>query len=223
VIDGQPFIRFDWIVDNLDAIGLRLAEHVQMTVLAVAIGFAISFGLAMLTRAVPRVYGPIIGVSGVLYSIPSIALFALLVPITGLSLLTAEVALVSYTFLILIRNIVAGLDGVPAEAIEAADGMGYTKMQRFWRVEVPIAVPVIVAGLRIATVTTIGLVTITTLIGRGGLGYLIVNSGINRIFPTSIYTGVILAVALAVATDLMLLALERRLTPWSATRARAAG
>jgi osmoprotectant transport system permease protein len=223
VSDDQPFIRFDWIVDNLDQIGLRLAEHVQMTVLAVAIGFAISFALAMLTRAVPRLYAPIIGVSGVLYSIPSLALFALLVPITGLSLLTAEVALVSYTFLILIRNIVAGLDGVPADAIDAADGMGYTPMQRFWRVEVPIAVPVIVAGLRIATVTTIGLVTITTLIGRGGLGYLIVNSGINRIFPTSIYTGVILAVTLAIATDLLLLTLERRLTPWSATQARATG
>jgi osmoprotectant transport system permease protein len=221
VNEGQPFIRFDWIVDNLDQIAMRLGEHVQMTVLAVVIGFAISFGLAMITRAVPRLYAPIIGVSGVLYAIPSLALFALLVPITGLSLVTAEIALVSYTFLILIRNIVAGLDAVPADALEAADGMGYTPMQRFWRVEVPIAVPVIVAGLRIATVTTIGLVTITTLIGSGGLGYLIVNSGINRFFPTSIYVGVLLAVGLAIAADLLLLALERRLTPWSATRARA--
>lgn len=219
--EGEPFIRLDWIADNLDQIAMRLGEHVQMTVIAVVIGFVISFGLAMVIRTVPRLYPPIIGVSGVLYAIPSLALFALLVPITGLSLLTAEIALVSYTFLILIRNIVAGLDAVPADALEAADGMGYTPLQRFWRVEVPIAVPVIVAGLRIATVTTIGLVTITTLIGRGGLGYLIVNSGINRFFPTSIYTGVVLAVGLAITADLLLLAVERWLTPWSATRARA--
>jgi osmoprotectant transport system permease protein len=218
--EGEPFVRFDWIVSNLDQIVMRLGQHIEMTALAVGIGFVISFALGIGIRAQPRLYGPIIGVSGTLYSIPSLALFAVLVPLTGLSLVTAEIALVSYTLLILVRNIVAGLDSVPTEAIEAADGMGYTPMQRFWRVEVPIAVPVIVAGLRIATVTTIGLVTITTLIGRGGLGYLIVNSGIQRFFPTSIYTGVLLAVLLAVAADVLLLWAERILTPWSRTRAQ---
>lgn len=219
--EGQPFIRWDWIIDNLDQIGRRLGEHVYMTLLAISIGFAISFALAMLIRSRPGLYGPIIGFSGILYAIPSVALFALLVPFTGLSVLSAEIALVSYTLVILIRNIVTGLEGVPPDVIEAAVGMGYTPSQRLWRVELPIALPVIVAGLRIATVTTIGLVTITTLIGAGGLGYLIVNTGIRRFFDTSTYTGVVLSVALAIAADLLLLALQRRLTPWACARAEA--
>jgi osmoprotectant transport system permease protein len=215
VREGQPFFRLDWIGDNLDAIGMRLWEHVQMTVIAVVVGLLISFALALLIRQVPRLYGPVIGISGTLYAIPSLALFALLVPITGLSLVTAEVALVSYTLLILVRNIVAGLQGVSPDVIEAATAMGLNARQRLVRVELPIALPVIIAGLRIATVTTIGLVTVTALIGRGGLGYLILNSGINRFFPTSIYTGVVLAVLLAVAADLLLLGIQRLLTPWA--------
>lgn len=219
--EGQPFIRLDWIADNAGAIAGRLWEHVQMTVLAVVIGFVISFALAMLVRRFPRLYGPVIGISGTLYAIPSLALFALLIPFSGVSLVTAEIALVSYTLLILVRNIVAGLESVPPDVIEAAEAMGYTRAQRFWRVEVPIALPVIVAGLRIATVTTVGLVTVTTLIGLGGLGYLIVNGGINRFFPTSIYTGVVLAIALAVLADVFFLALQRRLTPWARGHATA--
>ena len=217
----EPFIRWDWIVGNLDQIGRRLGEHVYMTLLAVVIGFAISFALALLIRGRPRLYGPIIGFSGILYAIPSVAMFALLVPFTGLSLLSAEIALVSYTLVILIRNIVTGLEGVPRDVVEAADGMGFTSAQRLWRVELPIALPVIVAGVRIATVTTIGLVTITTLIGAGGLGYLIVNTGIRRFFDTSTYTGVVLSVALAILADVLLLALQRRLTPWARARAEA--
>lgn len=217
--DEGPFFRIDWVVDNLDQIGRRLGEHVFMTVLAVAIGFAISFALAMLIRRRRGLYGPIIGFSGIVYAIPSVALFALLVPVTGLSVLTAEIALVGYTLVILVRNIVTALDGVPRDVVEAAVGMGYTSAQRLWRVELPIALPVIVAGLRIATVTTVGLVTITTLIGAGGLGYLIVNTGIRRFFDTSTYTGVVLSVALAIGADLLLLALQRRLTPWARARA----
>jgi osmoprotectant transport system permease protein len=215
VIEGQPFFRLDWIGDNVDVISLRLWEHVQMTVIAVVVGLLISFGLALLIRRRPRLYGPIIGISGTLYAIPSLALFAILVPITGLSLVTAEVALISYTLLILVRNIVAGLQGVSPDVIEAATAMGLSGRQRLVRIELPIALPVIIAGLRITTVTTIGLVTVTALIGRGGLGYLILNSGINRFFPTSIYTGVVLAVLLAVAADLLLLGIQRLLTPWS--------
>jgi osmoprotectant transport system permease protein len=219
VREGQPFFRVDWIGDNLDAIGLRLWEHVQMTVIAVVVGLLISFALALLIRQMPRLYGPVIGISGTLYAIPSLALFALLVPITGLSLVTAEVALVSYTLLILVRNTVAGLQGVSPDVIEAATAMGLNGRQRLVRIELPIALPVIIAGLRIATVTTIGLVTVTALIGRGGLGYLILNSGINRFFPTSIYTGVVLAVLLAVTADLLLLGIQRLLTPWARSRA----
>ena len=124
-----------------------------------------------------------------LYTIPSLALFALVLPFTGLSLLSAEIALVSYTVLILVRNLLTGLDSVPPDVTEAAVGMGFTASQRLWRIELPIALPVIVAGLRIATVTTIGLVTVTSLIGQGGLGYLIVTIGINQFFPTPIYVG----------------------------------
>ena len=216
--DRQPFFRVDWLLSNLDEIGLRLGEHVLMTAIAVPVGFLISFALALLVRRVPRAYGPILGVTGTLYAIPSLALFALLIPFTGLSLLTAEIALVGYTLLILVRNIVEALNGVPADVVEAANGMGYTPSQRLWRVELPIALPVIVAGLRIATVTTIGLVTVTALIVLGGLGYLIVNTGFRRSSPTSIYTGVLLSVALAVAADLALLWAQRRLTPWAAAR-----
>lgn len=214
----QPFFRVDWVISNLDEIGQRLGEHVVMVVLSVAIGFVVSFGLAMLARRYPRTYGPILGITGTLYAIPSLALFVLLIPITGLSLTTGIVALVLYTLLILVRNIVTALEGVPPDVTEAATGMGYTPSQRFWHVELPIAVPVVLAGLRIATVTTIGLVAVTTFIGLGGLGYLIINSGTRRSFPTSIYVGVFLCVMLAVVADLLLLWLQRRLTPWAQAR-----
>jgi osmoprotectant transport system permease protein len=221
VNDGFPF-RLDWIERNLELIVGLLGEHVLLTVLAVGIGLVISFGVALVIRRRPSLYGPVIGVAGTLYAIPSLALFALLVPITGISILTALVALVSYTLLILIRNIVEGLNGVPADAIEAADGMGYTRSQRLWRVELPLALPVIIAGVRIATVTTVGLVTVTALIGLGGLGYLIVNLGIYRgstpVGITATYTGVVLAVALAIVADLLLMALQRGLTPWARRR-----
>jgi osmoprotectant transport system permease protein len=191
-----------------------------MAAIAVVLGFAISFGLALATRRWRGLYAPILGVTGTLYAIPSLALFALVVPFTGLSLLSAEIALVSYTILILVRNIVTGLDAVPADVLEAATGMGLTPRQRLWRVELPIALPIIVAGLRIATVTTIGLVTVTSLIGQGGLGYLIVTIGYNGLFPTAILVGALLSVLLAVAADLGLVLMQRAMTPW--VRARGA-
>lgn len=216
--EGEPFIRFDWIVDNLDGIGQRIGEHLVMVVAAITIGFAVSFALALLARRFRRTYGPILAVTGTLYAIPSLALFVLLIPLTGLTLTTGIIALVLYTLLILVRNIVVALDGVPPDVIEAANGMGFSSSQRFWRVELPIATPVIIAGLRIATVTTIGLVAVTTFIGLGGLGYLIINSGIRRFFPTSIYVGVLLCVVLAIAADVGLAWLQRRLTPWARQR-----
>jgi osmoprotectant transport system permease protein len=212
---GEPLFRLDWVLDHLDTLAQRIGEHMLVTVIAVAVGFVISFALALAVRRYPRIYGPILAISGILYAIPSIALFVLFIPITGLSLLTAEIALVSYTLVILVRNIVTGLRGVPPEVIEAARGMGYTDRQRLWRVELPVAMPIIVAGLRIATVTTIGLVTIATLIGMGGLGYLIVNIGVQRRFPTATITGVVIVVLLSTAVDLGLQVLQRRLTPWA--------
>ena len=213
--EGQPFFQLDWVLEHLDVLARRVGEHLLVTVIAVVAGFAISFALAMLVRRYPRIYPPILAISGVLYAIPSIALFVLFIPITGLSLLTVEIALVSYTLVILVRNIVTGLRGVPAEVIEAARGMGYTDGQRLWRIELPIALPIIVAGVRIATVTTIGLVTIATLIGMGGLGYLIVNIGIRQRFPTATISGVVLVVLISTIVDLALLAVQRRLTPWA--------
>lgn len=216
--EGQPLFQLDWVVDNVDMLARRIGEHMTVTVIAVSAGFVISFGLALLVRRYPPVYAPILAISGVLYAIPSIALFVLLIPISGLSLLTAEIALVSYTLVILVRNIVTGLRGVPPDVIEAARGMGYSDAQRLWRVELPIAAPIIVAGVRIATVTTIGLVTIATLIGMGGLGYLIVNIGVQRRFPTATITGVIIVVLLSTIVDLGLQALQRRMTPWARAR-----
>jgi osmoprotectant transport system permease protein len=222
-VNDEPFIRWDWIVDNLDQIVRRLGEHVLLTVLAVGIGFLISFGLALLIRRYRRLEAPIVGIGGVLYSIPSLALFAMLVPITGIqNPLTAEIALVSYTILILLRNILAGFDGVPRDVLEAADGMGFTGWQRLWRVELPIALPVMVAGLRIATVTIVGLVTVTALIGLGGLGYFIVDVGYRRFFLTATLVGSVGAVLLAIFADRAFVLLQRALTPWAARR-RAAG
>lgn len=213
-----------WVVENLDRIGGLLLEHVYLTGLAVGIGLVISFALALVIRNRPRLYGPVVGVTGTLYAIPSLALFALLTPVTGLgTVLTAEIALVSYTLLILVRNIVEGLRGVPPDAVEAAVGMGYTPLQRLLRVELPLALPVIVAGIRIATVTTVGLVTVTALIGLGGLGYLIVTIGVNRgsFGLTAVVTGIALAVGLAFVADVALLRLQRALTPWARRRAGA--
>jgi osmoprotectant transport system permease protein len=215
-------IDLEWIAENADRIGGLIIEHIYLTLVAVGIGMVLSIALALAIRRWKRLHGPIIGIAGALYAIPSLALFALLVPVTGLtSVLTAEIALVSYTLLILTRNIVEGLNGVPGETIEAATGLGYTPRQRLLRVELPLALPVIVAGIRIATVTTIGLVTVTALIGLGGLGYLIVTIGINRgsFGLTATFTGIVLVVALAVLADLALLALQRALTPWSRRRA----
>jgi osmoprotectant transport system permease protein len=214
-------INADWIANNLGRIWALTLEHVWLTLIAVGIGLVISFALALLARDRPRLYGPIIGVTGTLYAIPSLALFALLTPLTGVgTLLTAQIALVSYTLLILTRNIVEALRTVPADAIEAAAGMGYTPAQRLLRVELPLALPIIVAGVRIATVTIVGLVTVTALIGMGGLGYLIVTIGINRgsFGLTAALTGIVLAVGLAVVADVGLLALQRALTPWARRR-----
>jgi len=218
-VNEQPLVDFEWVVDHLDDIAQRTGEHAFMTVVAVSIGLVISFALALLIRSNRSFRGPIMVAADIVYSIPSLALFALLIPFTGLSILTAEIALVGYTLLVLVRNIVAGFDNVPAEVIEAAAGMGFTPWQRLVRIELPIALPVIVAGLRIATVTTVGLVTVTSLIGLGGLGFFITTSGIDRFFTTSIYVGVAASVAMAVVADLLLLSVQRALTPWASARA----
>lgn len=210
--------RWEWVLDHKDDVWLATGEHLWLTFLAVAIGFLISFPVGIYAFRHRKAYGPVTAVSGILYTIPSLALFAALTPITGLSTTTAEVGLVSYTLLIIIRNVVGGLDGVSDDVKEAARGMGYTRRQMLWKVELPLALPAIIAGLRIATVTTIGLVTVTALVGKGGFGYFIL-FGLSRSFNTAIILGGVMSVLLAIVADVVLLRAERLLVPWSRSRA----
>jgi osmoprotectant transport system permease protein len=211
---GEPLILWDWAFDHLPDIGRRLVEHLELTAIAVVVGFVIAFILSLAIRQVPWLYSPVTWVTGVLYTIPSLALFALLIPFTGLSIVTAEIGLVGYTLLIIIRNVVAGLDAVPADVRDAAKGMGFSPARQFWRVEFPLALPAIIAGVRIATVTTIGLVTVTALIGKGGLGSLIYD-GLTRDFKTPLTVGAVISVLLAIMADSLLVGVQRLLTPWA--------
>ena len=216
----HPPSIWKWTADHGGLILSRTAEHVELTVIAVLIGAALSLPLAIFAYRHTRWYPPITWATGLLYTIPSIALFVLMIPITGLTATSVEIGLVSYTLIILIRNFVVGLRGVSEDVRDAARGMGYTRRQLLWRVEVPMAVPAIVAGIRVATVSTIGLVTVGFIIGKGGLGEFIID-GLNRFFTAEVIVGAVLSVALALTADGLLLLLERRLTPWiRAGRAR---
>jgi osmoprotectant transport system permease protein len=213
----DPLLRWDWVSRHRDDIEAATREHVELTLLAVGIGFAIALPLGVLAWRRRWLRGPTFFLTGTLYTIPSLALFAFLVPYTGLSQTTALVGLTGYTLLILIRNIVAGLDGVPDDVEEAARGMGYGSGRLLLQVQLPLAMPAIFAGIRIATVTTIGLVTVTALIGEGGLGRLILE-GLIRDFRTPLTVGLVLSVALAVTAEGVLRLTERLLTPWARTR-----
>ncbi len=201
----------DWIADNLDRYADPFWQHLFLTVTSVAIGFAVAFVLGLLAHRRRWLIGPVTNVTGVLYTIPSLALFFLLLPITGRGTLTALIALVSYTLLILFRNIVAGLDNVPGETRDAAYGMGFTRRQVLWRVEVPLAVPEILGGLRIALTTTVSLATLAFFAGGGGLGKEIY-ADID--FKSNVVVAGGLAVLLAALLDLVVLGIQRLLTPW---------
>jgi osmoprotectant transport system permease protein len=206
-----------WIVDNFDRYTNPLVEHIVLTVTSVAIGFAIAFTLALLAHRRRWLVGPIVGLTGVLYTLPSLAVFFLLLPITGRGTLTAVTALTAYTLQIIFRNIVTGLDNVPADAKDAGRGVGLTERQLLWRVELPLALPDIIAGLRIASTTTVGLATLAVFAGAGGLGSEIV-AGSNITFKTGVVAAGGLAVLLALALDIVLLAVQRALTPWRRAR-----
>jgi len=215
----EPFVDWSWVADHTEEMNEALRQHVQLTVTSVAIGFVISLVLGLVAVRWRWTYEPLAGICSVMYAVPSLALFAVLVsiPFFGLGYRTSLVALVSYTLLILLRNIVAGLDGVPPAVREASDGMGYERWRRVLRVDLPLATPSIVAGLRIATVTTVGLVTVTALVGEGGFGRLI-NDGLSRDFSTPIVVGTVGSVALAITFDLAFVVVEWLITPW--TRAK---
>jgi len=219
-VNSDSFIWWDWVGRHGDEIQSATFEHLRLTLIAVGIGFALSLALAAIAIRWRSTYWLIGGVAGVIYTIPSLALFALLVTWTGFTTLTAEIGLVSYTLLILVRNIVEGIDGVPASAREAAVAMGYRPVRRFLEVDLPLAAPAIVAGVRIAMVTTIGLVTVTGLIGQGGYGSFI-NAGLKRSFSTEVVVGAGLSVVMAMVLDALLVAGGWALTPWRRTRRRA--
>jgi osmoprotectant transport system permease protein len=206
-----------WIVDHFDRYTHPLAQHVVLTLASVAAGFAIAFVLALLAHRRRWAIGPILGFTGVLYTLPSLALFFLLLPITGRGTLTAVIALTAYTLQILFRNIILGLDNVPAEAKDAGLGMGLTDRQLLWRVELPLALPDIIAGLRIASTSTVGLATLAVFAGAGGLGSEIV-AGSNITFKTGVVAAGSLALLLALALDVILLVVQRLLSPWRRLR-----
>ena len=184
----DPWIRWDWFWRHVPEFQLRLVEHIQLTVIAVVLGLLIAAPLGVAASRWRPLRNPLLAVGGVLY-----------------------------TILILLRNIVVGLDGVPADVLDAARGMGYRPLAMLLRIELPLATPAILAGLRIATVTTIGLVTVTALIGQGGLGSLI-NTGLIEDFKTPLVVGTVLCVLLALGADLGLAGVERAITPWSRQR-----
>jgi osmoprotectant transport system permease protein len=201
-----------WITDNFDRYVDPFFQHVLLTVVAVAIGFLISFALALVAHRRRWLVNPITQVTGILYTIPSIAAFFLLLPVTGRGFLTAEIALVSYVLLIIFRNILTGLDNVPEDAKDAGRGMGLTDRQLLWRVEVPLAVPEIMAGLRIAVTTTVGLATLAFFAGAGGLGEQIFA---DITFKSNVVTAGGLAVLLAALLDGGILLVQRMITPWT--------
>ena len=212
------WLWWDWIGRNTDLISSSLREHVILTVSAIALGLLIALPLGVAAARWRWLYPPSLAVTGILYTIPSLAAFALLIPVTGLSRMTALIPLTSYTLLILVRNVVEGLDGVPDEIKDAADGMGYGRFRRLVSIEFPLALPTIIAGVRIATVTVIGLAAVAGLLAIPSLGNLIY-IGQNRPIRTAITVGIVLSIALAVTADLLLALLQRLLSPWVRTRA----
>jgi osmoprotectant transport system permease protein len=210
----DPWINWDWLSTHIPAVLAALQEHVILTVIAVVGGFAISIPLGVAAQRWRVVRLPALTFFGAFYTIPSIALFALLIPYTGLSGTTAEIPLIGYNVLILLRNVVVGLDAVPRDVLDAADGMGYRRIARLVRVELPLAMPAIFAGLRVATVSTIGIVTITAVIGLGGLGQLILK-GLIESFHTPLVVGTALSIVLAVVVDLGLAGFQRLALPWT--------
>ncbi len=224
----NPFFRWSYVTGQWGQIQGDLVQHIELTLIAVAVGTVVAIPLAVAAYRYRVIRTPVFGVASALYIIPSLALFAVLggiIPggyVPPHSWITAEIALVGYTLLILIWNTVAGLNAVPADAREAATGLGYSRTGSLLRVELPLALPYIFAGLRVATATVIGLVTVTALIGLGGLGQQI-TYGFNIAYNTPIIVGLVLSIALAAVADLLLVGAQRLAVPWSRTRRSGGG
>ena len=216
-VTGDHAFCWGWVKDHWgDTLQPALIQHIELTAIAIGIGFALSFALALLAHRYRRAEQPIGVLSALLYTIPSLALFQILVPFTGITRTTVEIALVAYTLVILIPNIVDGLRGVPDDVLEAARGMGLTRMQVLTRVELPLAVPAIIGGLRVAVVSTIAISTIAAFLLPEGLGYPIFNAvKLPTPFKTEIYSAGALAIALALSCDALLVIIKRALVPWA--------
>ena len=212
----DPWVNWDWLSHHVDVVTGYLVQHIELTAIAVGVGIAIALPIGVVAQRRRILRSSVLTVFDIFYTIPSIAVFVFLIPYTGLTIVTAEVALVGYAVLILARNVMVGLDAVPKDVLDAADGMGYRPLARLVGVELPLALPTIFAGLRIATVTTIGLITIAGLIGWGGLGELILQ-GFIQSFHTPLVVGMALSIALAFVADLGLAAVQRLVLPWART------
>ncbi len=216
-VDAAPNPWFDlsYVTDNRESILRLLGEHVRLTVAAVVLGALIALPLAVLARRSRWLAGPVLGASTLIYTIPSLAMFAFVAPITGLTTTTVLIGLVLYSLVILVRNFLAGLRAVPAEVRESARGMGYGPTRLFWQVDLPLALPAFMAGIRVATVSTVALVTVGVIVGHGGLGQLITGGFAANFYRAQIVTGAVGCVLLALLADVLLAGAERLLTPWA--------
>ncbi|SFC92864.1 osmoprotectant transport system permease protein [Klenkia taihuensis] len=213
----NPWVDPSYVVDNWDTILAYTAQHVRLTVLAVVIGSVIALPMALVARRSRWLAGPVLGLSTLVYTIPSLAMFAFVAPFTGLSETTVLIGLVLYSLVVLVRNFLAGLQSVPADVVEAARGMGYGAGRLLWRVELPLALPSFVAGIRIATVSTVALVTVGVIVGQGGLGQLITGGFNANFYRAPIVTGAVGCVLLALLADALIALAGRWVTPWTRT------
>ena len=216
---GEPLVRWDWIADHTGELAGLTGAHLRLALLPVLFGLVIAVPLGVACRRWGWLYPPALTAANVLYAIPSLALFMIFVQYTGLNGRTVMIPLTLYTLSVLLPNVVDGLAAVPEPVRQAATAMGFGTLRRLVQVELPIAVPVVIAGVRVAAVSSISLVAVGQLIGQGGLGYYITR-GFQLDFPTPIIVAIVLIVALALVTDALLVLLQRLLTPW--TRARSA-
>jgi osmoprotectant transport system permease protein len=213
----NPLLRWDYVVDQRAGIVAAVVEHLQLTLMTVVLGLALAAALASIVLRWRHLRPSVSAATAALYTIPSVAFFGLLVPSTGLTRTTALIPLVAYTLVVLVSAIVDAFDQIPPEVEDAAEAMGLTTLRRVFTVRVPLAVPVIVSGLRIASVTTVGLVTLAAIVGQGGLGRLILD-GLRRGFWTPLTIGAVLSIVLALMLDAAFVLLERRMAPWAARR-----
>lgn len=214
----NPWFSWTYVENNVDKLVAAGQQHVALTLCAMGLSIIVAVPLAVMVRTWRPLETPTLVFTGVLYTIPSLAMITALWPVFGLSALTVIIALALYGLLIILRNILVGLEGVPETAVDSAQGMGMSRRRILWQVEVPLALPAIIAGIRLATVSTVGLVTIGALVGFGGYGTLILNGFINNFYHAEIMTATILTVILALVFDLLLQGLERLVTPWAHTR-----